>query len=102
MTPLEKSCIISLLISCHMQLSERSRRSYLLGLKIASDFGASIAIPVVAFVVLGKWLQQKYGFAPYGIIGGFVVAATLTTTILRRKVRWYAAEYKALESDSNK
>lgn len=81
-----------------MPLSEDERRSYLLGIKIMGDFGAAIAIPVVAFVLVGKWLQTKYGFAPFGIIGGFLIAATVSVITIRRKVRWYAAEYKSLKT----
>lgn len=85
-----------------MALSEMDRRSYLLGIKIMGDFGATIAVPVVLFVLLGKWLQNKYDFAPFGIIGAFVVAAALSAYIIRRKAKWYAAEYKALETPKKK
>lgn len=85
-----------------MPLSEADRRSYLLGIKIMGDFGASIALPVVAFVLAGKWLQTKFGFAPFGIMGGFVIAAVISTLIIRRKAKWYAAEYKALETPDSK
>ncbi len=62
------------------------------------DFGASIAAPVVLFVLAGKWLQEKFHFAPFGIIIGFALAATISTLIIRRKAAWYAAEYKTLET----
>lgn len=81
-----------------MPLSEDERRSYLLGFKIMGDFGAAIALPVVVLVLIGKWLQNKYGFAPFGIIGGFVIAAGISYVVIRRKVQWYAAEYKSLKT----
>lgn len=81
-----------------MVLNESDRRSYLLGLKIMSDFGANIAVPAVAFALAGKWLQNKFDFAPFGIIGGLIIAAAISVYIIRRKATWYAAEYKKLET----
>ena len=83
-----------------MSSPESDRRSYLLGLKIMGDFGASIAVPVVVLVLIGKWLQEKYHFAPFGIIGGFLIAAAITVYIIRKKAAWYAAEYKSLQTPS--
>ena len=80
-----------------MALSESERRSYLLGLKIMGDFGAAIAVPVVLFVLVGKWIQTKFGFAPFGVIIGFLIAAAISVRMIRQKTKWYAAEYKALE-----
>ena len=85
-----------------MSFTDSDRRSYMLGLKIMGDFGASIAVPVVAFVLAGKWLQNKFHFAPFGIIVGFVLAAALSTMLIRRKAAWYAAEYKTLETPHTK
>lgn len=81
-----------------MLLTENDRRSYLLGLRIAGDFGAAIAVPVVVFVLAGKWLQTRFGFAPYGIISGFVLSATVSAIIIRRRVAWYACEYRAIKT----
>lgn len=80
-----------------MRLTEMDRRSYLLGIKIAGDFGISIAVPVVLFVLIGRWLQEKFSVAPYGIIIGFVLAAVLSAFLIKRKAKWYAAEYKSLD-----
>jgi F0F1-type ATP synthase assembly protein I len=81
-----------------MPLSEDERRSYLLGMKIMGDFGAAIAFPVVAFVLVGKWLQTKYGFEPFGIIGGFLIAIVMSVITIRKKVKWYSAEYASLKT----
>lgn len=78
--------------------NESRRRSYLLGTKIAGDFGASIAVPAVVLVILGKWLQTKYDFAPYGIIVGFVLAAVLSGVLIYRRAKWYACEYKGIST----
>ena len=85
-----------------MPLTEDERRSYMLGFKIMGDFGAVIAVPVVLCVLAGKWLQQKYGFAPFGILGGFVLAAAISYVTIRRKIKWYAAEYKSLKTPTRK
>ena len=85
-----------------MPLSESDRRSYLLGVRIMGDFGATIAVPVVGCVLIGKWFQDKYHWAPFGVVVGFLIAAYISTRIIRKKVKWYAAEYKAIESYKKK
>lgn len=80
-----------------MPLKESERRSYLLGIKIAGDFGANIAAPVVIFAIAGKWLQEKYDFAPWGVIAGFLIAATISYRLIQRRIKWYAREYEALD-----
>lgn len=85
-----------------MPLSDADRKSYMLGFKIMGDFGASIAVPVIIFVLIGKWLQTKYGFAPFGVIGGFVLAATTSILSIRKKVKSYSQEYNSLEVPHSK
>lgn len=72
------------------------RAYYLLGLRIAADFGATIAIPVVAFAWLGNTLDGKWGTKPLMLIAGFAVAALITTVSIRRKAKAYAKEYEFL------
>lgn len=93
--------------SCFMTISsssakERERRYILLGLRLTADFGAVIAVPVVALAVFGKWLDRRYGTWPCLTIAGFVVAAAISTVIIRRKARAYAAEYQALIDSEKK
>jgi F0F1-type ATP synthase assembly protein I len=51
------------------------RAYYLFALKIVGDFGASIAVPVVVFALLGQWLDEKYHSAPWLMVVGFALAA---------------------------
>ena len=80
------------------------RRYILLAFRIVSEFGASIAIPVVVLAVLGKKLDATYGTAPYLRITGFVIAATITAALIHKRARCFGKEYEALnkEEDANK
>ncbi len=80
-----------------MLLKESERRSYLLGIKMAGDFGANIAAPVILFVLAGKWTQDKFDFAPWGVVAGFILATALSYFLIRRRIQWYAREYSALD-----
>lgn len=80
-----------------MSLKESERRSYLLGIKIAGDFGANIAAPVVLLVLAGNWVQEKYNLAPFGVIAGFLIAAAISFFLIRRRIKWYAREYEAID-----
>lgn len=73
-----------------------SHEYQIFALKIIGDFGASIAIPVVALVLLGQYLDQKYNLSPLFTILGFVVSALISGWIVYKKAYIYGAEYKKL------
>ena len=97
MTDKSKSCIIEA-FSRSMPLfsTEQDRQYAIFGLRIASDFGASIAIPVVLFVWIGQWLEDKYGHAPWFTVSAFALAALLSGWLVYRRIKEYAAEYQKL------
>lgn len=70
----------------------------MLGLKIVGDFGAIIAVPIVIFVLVGQWLESKYGHAPWFTIAAFVLAATLSSKMIYKKAKQFGEEYKRLDS----
>ena len=73
-----------------------SYRYQLFAFKMLGDFGASIAVPVVLFVLLGQYLDGKYGRSPLFTIMGFVLAALLTAKIIYKKAKRYGEEYKKM------
>lgn len=75
---------------------EFERRYLLLALRIAGDFGVTIALPVVVMAALGKRLDLRYGTWPLLTVIGFLVAAALTAYLIRSKTKRYADEYAAL------
>lgn len=68
----------------------------LLGLKIAGDFGATIAVPVIIFVLIGQWLDEKYAQSPWFTVSGFVLAVLVSGKIIYKKAKEYGREYQAL------
>lgn len=68
----------------------------LFAFKMLGDFGASIAVPVVVFVVIGQYLDGKYDRSPLFTILGFVLAALLTAKIIYKKAKRYGEEYKKM------
>jgi predicted permease len=75
---------------------EFERRYLLLALRIAGDFGVTIALPVVVMAALGKRLDLRYGTWPLLTALGFLVAAALTAYLIRQKAKRYATEYEAI------
>ena len=73
-----------------------SYRYQLFAFKMLGDFGASIAVPVILFVLLGQYLDGKYGRSPLFTIMGFVLAALLTAKIIYKKAKRYGEEYKKM------
>lgn len=73
-----------------------SREYYLFAFRILGDFGASIAVPVVLFVLIGHYIDGKYNKTPLFTIIGFVLAALITIRIIKGKAIQYGAEYKRM------
>ena len=79
-----------------MQKNDGTRAYYLLGLRIAGDFGATIAIPAVLAGWLGSKLDAAWGTRPYLLIAALLVAFGATAIVVRRKAASYAKEYQQL------
>jgi hypothetical protein len=77
-------------------LPEKDRQHYLFGLRIAGDFGASIAVPVVLFVLAGQWLDGKYATGSRYTIIAFILSALVSTKLIYKKAKAYAKEYEDL------
>ena len=74
----------------------------LLALKIVGDFGATIAVPVVLFVLIGQWLDGKYDKAPLFTVIGFILAGLLSARMIWMKSRQYGKEYESIENSKLK
>ena len=72
------------------------REFYLFALKIASDFGATIAAPVVVFVLVGRWLDKFYSREMVFTTLAFILSALISGSIIYRKAKRYGNEYQAL------
>ncbi|MEK7125354.1 MAG: AtpZ/AtpI family protein [Patescibacteria group bacterium] len=73
------------------------RQYYLFGLRIAGDFGLTIAIPVVLLVLLGRSLDERYQQGWLFTVLAFILAALISGTIIYRKAKKYGQEYQKLD-----
>lgn len=78
-------------------LDPKDRKYTLMGLRIIGDFGATIAVPVIVFVLIGQWLEDTYGHTPWFTIAAFVLAALLSGKMIYKKAKQYGKEYQDLE-----
>mgnify|MGYP001568700166 FL=1 len=82
------------------QPKKTSGRQYqLFAFKMLGDFGASIAAPVVLFVLIGQYLDGKYDKSPLFTILGFVLAALSSAKIIYKKAKKYGDEYKRMNEN---
>ncbi len=72
------------------------REYYMFAVRIMGNFGATIAVPVVLFVLIGQYLDKKFYLHPWLTIVGFVVAALLSGMSIYTKSRKYGQEYQAM------
>ncbi len=75
----------------------KDRKYMLMGLRIAGDFGATIAVPIIIFVLIGQWLDGKYDKSPWFTVGAFILAALLSGRMLYKKAKRYGKEYTELD-----
>lgn len=54
--------------------------------EIGLRFGFIIAIPLLAFILLGMWLDEQLGSTPLCIILGVLLALALSTYLLYREI----------------
>lgn len=81
-----------------MLLDPKDRKYYLLGLRIAGDFGATIAVPVVIFVLIGQWLDGRYDRSPWFTVAAFIFAALLSGMMIYKKAKRYGRVFQDLDS----
>lgn len=78
--------------------SEKDRKYMMMGLKIVGDFGATIAVPIILFVLVGQWLDDKYHRSPWYTVIAFILAAVLSGKMIYQKAKNYGQEYQKLDS----
>jgi hypothetical protein len=56
---------------------------------LAVEFGFIIALPLVFFALVGKWLDHKYGTSPWLTLSGIVLAIASTTIWMTKRIKVY-------------
>jgi len=74
----------------------KTREYYLFAFKITGDFGATIAVPIVLFALIGQYLDDKYHRGPLFTVLSFILAALVSGKMIYKKARIYGEEYKKL------
>lgn len=73
------------------------REYYMFALRIIGDFSGIIAVPVIVFVLIGRWLDGRYNQGWLFTILAFALAALLSGVIIYRKAKRYGREYQNLD-----
>lgn len=77
------------------------RKYILFAIKIVGDFGGTIAVPVVLFVLGGQWLDKKYSLSPWCTIFAFVLAALVSGNMIYKKAKIYGSTYQKMGEESS-
>lgn len=78
-----------------------TRDYYLFAIRTIGDFGATIAVPVVIFVLIGQYLDGKYDKGPIFTISAFILAALVSGKIIYKKSKIYGRDYQTLVDNEN-
>ena len=77
--------------------NKKDRQYMLMGFRITGDFGATIAFPLIFFVMIGQWLDGKYGKESLFTVLAFIVSALLSGMMIYRKAKKYGKEYQKID-----
>lgn len=78
--------------------AKKDSKYWLFAMKIVVDFGFVLAVPVVVFVMTGRWLDAKYDSGPWLTLLAFVLAALVSGAIIYKKAKRYGKEYMELDN----
>lgn len=73
------------------QPKDKSALTTMKMLSFATEFGFIIAIPLLIFIFIGKYLNNKYGHTYFTIIG-ILLALTVSTIWMYRKIKEFKDE----------
>ena len=73
------------------------RKYYVFAMKIAGDFGTTIAIPVVVSALIGQKIDSLYETRPFFLIISMVLAAILTARMIHKKAKKYGQQFQDLD-----
>lgn len=60
------------------------------GLALGLQLGLSFTVPLVALALAGRWLDARFGTAPFLFLGGIVLASLLGFVFAARAVKHVA------------
>ena len=101
---------VSVIRGCHIikkrvKLSKEEAKvldkHLLSNIKIVGNFGGTIAIPVVIFVLGGQWLDKRYHASPWFTIMAFVLAAIVSGKMIYSKSKMYGKEYQKMGEETS-
>ncbi len=73
------------------------RKYYVFAMKIAGDFGATIAIPIVVSAWISQKIDSFYGTRPLFLIIGMALSAIFTGLLIYKKAKIYGQQFQDLD-----
>jgi len=75
------------------------KKSLLFSFGLIGQIGFATAIPLVVFGLLGRYLDTKFGTAPYLFLSGLGIATIIVYFTLRRLVKKAIEEFDKLNKE---
>jgi len=72
------------------------KKILLFSFSFIGKIGFSVAIPLVAFGLIGRWLDKKFDTAPYLFLLGLAIATIIVYFILRKIVKETIKEFEKM------
>ena len=55
--------------------------------QLAWELGYTIAIPIVALALVGRWGDRMLGTSPWFLLGGVLLSVVISTALVYRKIK---------------
>jgi F0F1-type ATP synthase assembly protein I len=76
---------------------ESKEKSVWQGLALAGELGYTIAIPLIVFALLGRFLDKKIGTSPWFLLAGILLALATSAIGVGKKIMEIIKEQKKEE-----
>lgn len=67
-------------------MAQRESSTVWVVLELAGTIGFTIAVPLVFFALVGRWMDRQYDTSPLFLLSGIILSLVITTVALARKM----------------
>ena len=80
----------------------KNKKAWVSSLNLAFQLGYTIAIPLVALTLLGRFLDKKFGTSPWLLIAGVIISLIITSWFIFIKINRIMSDLDRCEREEKK
>lgn len=80
----------------------KNKKAWVSSLSLALQLGYTIALPLVALALAGRFLDKKFGTSPWLLISGVIISLIITSWFIFIKINKIMSDLDRCDSDTKK